>query len=180
MRRLLNAFAFIAGRLPALLWRSIGALFMNSIEHLRELYLYNDWANRRIITALKSAPGEEALKILSHILLTEKEYYARLFGKNSTGFDFWQPLSLEECSKTAMENAEKYEGLLKRFDDEGLGQIAHYKTGEGKPVANSFREILTHVLFHSMNHRGQVNAAIRKSGFAPPSTDYIIYAREIS
>jgi uncharacterized damage-inducible protein DinB len=30
-----------------------------------------------------------------------------------------------------------------------------------------------------MNHRGQVNAAIRESGFVPPSTDYIIYAREV-
>ena len=151
---------------------------MNSIEHLRELYLYNDWANRRIITALKSSPSEKAQKILSHILITEQEYYARLFGKNSTGFDFWQEFSLEELSKLAMENAENYEGLLKRFDDEGLGQIAHYKTSEGKPVQNTFREVLTHVLFHSMTHRGQVNTAIRESGFAPPVTDYIIYARE--
>ncbi len=152
---------------------------MNSIEHLRELYLYNDWANRRIIAALKREPSEKAQKILSHILITEQEYYARLFGKNSSGFDFWQEFSLEECSRLAMENAENYEGLLKRFDDEGLGQIAHYKTSEGKPVSNTFREVLTHVLFHSMNHRGQVNAAIRKSGFAPPMTDYIIYAREV-
>lgn len=151
---------------------------MNSIEHLRELYLYNDWANRRIITALKSAPSEKAQKILAHILITEQEYYARLFGKNSTGFNFWQEFSLEELSKLAKENAENYEGLLKRFDDEGLGQIAHYKTSEGKPVSNTFREVLTHVLFHSMNHRGQVNSAIRESGFAPPATDFIIYARE--
>ncbi len=152
---------------------------MNSIEHLRELYLYNDWANRRTITALKSAPSQKALRILSHILLTEKEYYARLFGKNSTGFDFWQEFSLEECSELAMENAENYEGLLMRFDDEGLGQVANYKTSKGKPVQNTFREVLTHVLFHSMNHRGQVNLTIRESGFAPPSTDYIVYAREI-
>lgn len=152
---------------------------MNSIEHLRELYLYNDWANRRIITAFKSAPSEKAQKILAHILITEQEYYARLFGKNSTGFNFWQEFSLEELSKLAKENAENYEGLLKRFDDEGLGQIAHYKTSEGKPVSNTFREVLTHVLFHSMNHRGQVNSAIRESGFAPPATDFIIYAREV-
>lgn len=152
---------------------------MNSIEHLRELFRYNDWANRRIITALKSSPGAKARKLLSHILITEQEYYARLFGKNSTGFNFWPELDLEECSKLAMENAENYEGLLKRFDDEGLGQIANYKTSEGKPVSNTFREVLTHVLFHSMNHRGQVNLAIRESGSEPPSADYIVYAREI-
>ena len=153
---------------------------MNSIEHLRELYIYNDWANRRIITALKSSPGKRAQRILAHILITEREYFARLYGKDSTGFNFWQDLSLAECGSLAQENAESYEHLLKRFDDEGLGQTAAYKTSEGLPYQNTFREMLTHVLFHSMNHRGQVSAAMRDDGFVPPATDYIIYLRETS
>ena len=151
---------------------------MNTIEHLRELFIYNDWANRRIITALKTAPGAPAQKILAHILITEREYFERLYGKDSTGFDFWQELSLEECGKLAQLNAENYEKLLRRFADEGLGQTAKYKTSEGAAHQNTFREILTHILFHSMNHRGQANSAIRDAGFAPPSTDYIIYLRE--
>ena len=151
---------------------------MNTIEHLRELYSYNDWANRRIITALKTSHSTDAQRILSHILITEREYFERLYGKDSTGFDFWQNLSLEKCGELAQLNAENYERLLRQFDDEGLGQITKYKTSEGAAHQNTFREILTHVLFHSMNHRGQVNLAIRDSGFAPPSTDYIIYLRE--
>ncbi len=151
---------------------------MNTIEHLRELFIYNDWANRRIITALKTSPSAPAQRILAHLLITEREYFERLYGKDSTGFDFWQNLSLEECGKLAQLNAENYEKLLRRFADEGLGQIAKYKTSEGVACQNTFREILTQVLFHSMNHRGQVNSAIRNSGFAPPSTDYIIYLRE--
>ncbi len=83
----------------------------------------------------------------------------------------------KNADKFAQENAENYEHLLKRFDDEGLGQSAEYKTSEGVSQKNNFRELLTHVLFHSMNHRGQVNAAIRVDGFAPPETDYIIYLR---
>ena len=152
---------------------------MNSIEHLRELYNYNDWANRRLIIALKTSPSEKARRILAHLLITEQEYYARLYGKDSTDFDFWQDLSLEDCGKVAQENAENYEHLLKRFDDEGLGQIAEYKTSAGVSQRNTFREILTQVLFHSMSHRGQANSAMRDDGFAPPATDYIIYLREI-
>lgn len=151
---------------------------MNTIEHLRELFIYNDWANRRIITALKTSPSANAQGILSHILITESEYFERLYGKDSTGFDFWQKLSLEECGKLAQMNAENYEKLLSRFADEGLGQIAEYKTSEGAAHQNTFREILTHILFHSMNHRGQVSSAIRNDGIAPPPTDYIIYLRE--
>jgi len=153
---------------------------MNTIEHLRELFIYNDWANRRIITALKTSPSAPAQRILAHILITESEYFERLYGKDSTGFDFWQNLSLEECGKLAQLNAENYEKLLQSFADEGLGQIAKYKTSEGTGHQNTFREILTHILFHSMNHRGQVNSAIRNDGFTPPSTDYIIYLRETS
>lgn len=157
----------------------ISKIKMNSIEHLRELFIYNDWANRRIITHLKSSPSLQAHKLLAHIIVTEGEYFERLHGKDSTGFDFWQELPLEELSKLAHENAEKYEKLLNEFDDEGLGQIVKYRTSEGVAVQNTFREVLTHVLLHSMNHRGQVNAAIRADHFTPISTDYIIYCREV-
>jgi len=151
---------------------------METVEHLRELFTYNDWANRRIVAALKSNRSEKARKILAHLLITEKEYFERLYGKDSTGFDFWQDLSLEECGNLAQENAESYERILKRFDDEGLGQIAKYKTSEGVPHENTFRELLTHVLFHSSIHRGNIVLKMRGENLAPPKIDYIIYLRE--
>ena len=151
---------------------------METIEHLRELFEYNDWANRRIVAALKSNQSEKARKIAAHLLVTEKEYFKRLYGKDSTGFDFWQDLSSEDCGKLAKENAENYEGILERFDDEGLGQSADYKTSEGVAQQNTFRELLTHVLFHSSIHRGNIILKMREEGFAPPVIDYIIYLRE--
>jgi len=68
--------------------------------------------------------------------------------------------------------------LLKRFDDEGLGQIASYKTSEGVAYQNTFRELLTHVLFHSSIHRGNIILKMREESFAPPKIDYIIHLRE--
>lgn len=151
---------------------------MSTIDQLRELYDYNDWANRRLIVRLKTDKSGKARKLLAHILITEKEYYERLYGKDSTGFDFWQNLSLEECSSLVQENSTNFERILKEFDDEGLGQIAKYKTSEGVACKNTFREMLTHVLFHSATHRGQVNKTLREEGFEPVSVDYIIYLRE--
>jgi uncharacterized damage-inducible protein DinB len=152
---------------------------MHSIEHLRELYEYNDWANRVVVRCLKENESGTARKYLSHVLTTEKEYYERLYGKDSTGFDFWPDLSIEECSDLAKENAELYERLLAKFEDEGLGQTAHYYTSEGEQVENTFREVLTHVLFHSMNHRGQILTILRTENFTPPVLDYIIYCRRV-
>ena len=151
---------------------------MNTIEHLRQLYIYNDWANWRIIPSLKENSSDKSLKILAHLLVTEKEYYERLYGKDSTGFDFWRNLTPEECEKLARETAENYDRLLRRFDEEGLGFIVKYKTSEGISHENTFRELLSHVLLHSAIHRGNIILKLREEGFAPPKIDYIIYLRE--
>jgi uncharacterized damage-inducible protein DinB len=151
---------------------------MNTVEHLRSLFAYNDWANRRIIVSLKENGCERARQILAHLLTTEQEYFERLYGKDSTGFDFWPDLSIAECSQLAKASNERYEKLLKRFDDEGLDLYIRYKTSEGVERENDFREMLTHVLFHSSIHRGNIILKLREEGFEPPKIDYIIYLRE--
>lgn len=151
---------------------------MQTIEHLRQLFDYNDWANRRIITALKESYSEKSHKILAHLLITEQEYFERLYGKDSKGFDFWQDLSLKECGALARETAERYEKLLRKFDEEGLNLAANYRTSEGDWKENTFRELLTHILFHSSVHRGNIILKLRQENFAPPKIDYIIYLRE--
>ena len=151
---------------------------METVEHLHELFTYNDWSNRRIITALRFNQSEKAQKILAHLLVTEKEYFERLYGKDSTGFNFWQDFSLDDCRSLAQENAERFEKLLKRFDDEGLGQTVSYKTSESISYTNTFRELLTHVLFHSSTHRGNIILKMREENYTPPKIDYIIYLRE--
>lgn len=151
---------------------------MHTVEHLRELYVYNDWANRRIIRALKDAKSEKCRRILAHLLITEQEYFERLYGKDSFGFDFWQDLNLEECGDLARATAERFETLLRKFDDEGLDMKTSYRTSEGVWYENTFRELLTHVLFHSSIHRGNIMVQMREENFAPPKIDYIIYLRE--
>lgn len=151
---------------------------MHTVEHLRQLFAYNDWANRRIIVALKTAGSDKCLSILTHLLTTENEYYERLYGKDSTGFDFWPDLTLNECGTLARESSERFEKLLRRFDEEGLDIRAHYRTSEGIPCENTYRELLTHVLLHSSIHRGNIVYRLREDGHEPPAIDYIIYLRE--
>ena len=151
---------------------------MDTIEHLRQLFTYNDWANRRTIASLRSKASEKGRRILAHLLTTEAEYFERLYGKDSTGFDFWPDLAIDECGRLALENNERFERLLKKFDDEGLGLKAAYRTSEGIPQENTYRELLTHVLVHSATHRGNIVLQMRGEGLEPPKVDYIIYLRE--
>lgn len=151
---------------------------MYTVEHLRGLFSYNDWANRRVIVAMKGLASAKSLSILAHLLVTEKEYYERLYGKDSTGFDFWPDLSLEDCGELAKKNADRYEKLLRRFEDEGLDVRTRYRTSEGVWHENTYRELLTHVVIHSAIHRGNIVLKLREDGIEPPKTDYIIYLRE--
>lgn len=151
---------------------------MQTVEHLRELFRYDDWANRRMIVAVKESGSDRCRQILAHLLTTEDEYLARLFGKDSTGFDFWPDLSVEECGELARTVAEKYEKLMRRFDEEGLDLWTRYRTSQGVPHENDFRDLLTHVIIHSATHRGNLMLKLREEGFEPPKIDYIIYLRE--
>ena len=151
---------------------------METVEHLRHLFAYNDWANRRLVVALKQNGSPRSLQILIHLLITEKEYYERLYGKDSTGFNFWPELIVDDCGTLAREVAEAYEKLLRRFEEDGLDVRTKYRTSEGVPQENTFRELLTHVLLHSSIHRGNIMLKLREDGFEPPKIDYIIYLRE--
>lgn len=151
---------------------------MNTLEHFRALFAYNEWANRRIVEALKENTVERARQILAHLLITEKEYFERLFGKDSTGFDFWQDLSIDGCGVLACETAEIYKQFLSQLAEEDLDRIAHYKNSVGESYENNYRELFSHVLFHSATHRGNIMLKIREEGFTPPMIDYIIYLRE--
>lgn len=151
---------------------------MHTVEHLRELFRYNDWANRRLIITLKEKKCLRASQILAHILTTEQEYFERLYGKDSTGFNFFPELTVAECGELSRSVAEKFEKLLRGFTDEGLDLVTKYRTSEGTLYENTFRELLTHVLLHSSIHRGNIMLKLRESGIAPPQIDYIIYLRE--
>ena len=151
---------------------------MDTLEHLRDLFGYDDWANQRTLETLRDRPSERSLRIFAHILITKQEYFERLNGKDSTGFDFWPDLSLEECETLARTMSANYSDLLSSSDESVLERIAAYKTSEGVPYQNTYREMLTHVLFHSSIHRGNIVLKMREEGLEPPSIDYVIYLRQ--
>lgn len=151
---------------------------MQTIEQLRHLFEYDDWANRRTLNALRNQPSERSRQIFAHILITKQEYFDRLNGKDSTGFNFWPDLSLDECEQLLEKTTSIFRPLLEDAE-ESLERVAMYKTSEGVPFDNTYRELFTHVLFHSSIHRGNIVLKMREEGFEPPKVDYILYLREI-
>jgi hypothetical protein len=79
---------------------------MQTIEHLRELYIYNDWANRRIVAALKLNRRRKSARDSGASAHYRKRLFERLYGKDFDGFRFLATLSTEDCGRLAQENAE--------------------------------------------------------------------------
>ncbi|HJQ68727.1 MAG TPA: DinB family protein [Blastocatellia bacterium] len=154
---------------------------METSEMMLRLFKYNEWANRRAIDSLKEPANQsaKAVRALAHLLIAEKTWLARMLtNQDSTGFDFWQGSTLEECEQLAEEVSKEFAEFLDGLTDQRLDQVATYKNSKGVEYQTSYRDILQHVLMHSAYHRGQVAMAVRAEDGTPPYTDYIAFVRE--
>ena len=155
---------------------------MQTLEAISGLLSYNEWANGKMIDSLKqtSNPSAKAVRALAHLLIAEKTWLLRLqTNQDSTGFDFWQGTTLEECEALSLEVKQAFTALLDELTEEKLDRVATYKNSKGIEYSTSYRDILTHVLMHSAYHRGQVAMAVRAEGETPAYTDYIGFVREM-
>lgn len=152
---------------------------MNTIEMLRQFNAYNIWANECVLASLKESNDENSIRYFAHILLAEKIWLLRLLTEaDNTGFDFWPDVSIEDCEELLNENRETYDSFFSELTEEQLESTATYKNSKGVKFTNTYREVFTHVFFHSAYHRGQIATATRASGDAHPAyTDFIGFLR---
>ncbi|MBA2339696.1 MAG: DinB family protein [Pyrinomonadaceae bacterium] len=154
---------------------------METKDMLRQLLAYNGWANHLVIEALKKETPHDpkALRAFAHLLFAEKIWLQRITESlDTTGYDFAPELNLNDCEKLSDENAKAYASFFDALDEDVLDRTATYKNSKGAEYQTSYRDVLTHVLYHSAYHRGQVAMAARAAGNVPAYTDYIAFVRE--
>src|SRR5262245_46171982 len=138
---------------------------MNTLDVLRHQFAYNEWANRLTLDSLEACPSAKAVRAFAHLLIAEKMWLVRLLrDEDTTGFDFWQGETLDEGRTLAEENRNTYGELLGRLVEADLDNTCTYRNSRGVEYTTSYRDVLTHVLFHSAYHRGQSAAAVRADG----------------
>ena len=151
---------------------------MNLAEHLRRQFAYDDWANREVLTTIRSGGADErSVELLAHILSAERLWLERLKQ---------QPQSSPVWPKTAIENcAAEIDGLRRAWHDflgnvgeDELGRTVSYTNSKGEPWSSTILDVLTHVTMHSAYHRGQIASHMRARGKAPAYTDFIHAVRQ--
>ncbi|MDR3587226.1 MAG: DinB family protein [Desulfosporosinus sp.] len=152
-----------------------------------DLYSYDDWANRKLLTTVSQLENEEFIRDLSssfksirdtmvHILGAEELWLSRWMGEQ--GRTLLNPDGFPTDTSLA-DRWDDYRNQINRFvlllTEENLTLEISYKNLKGIPYSLELWKQMLHVANHSSFHRGQVVTMLRQLKKQPPSLDLISY-----
>jgi uncharacterized damage-inducible protein DinB len=149
------------------------------LEHIKNLFSYDDWANREVLASLQAlnAPPERSVKLLAHILSAERLWLERLLVQKQT-LPVWPLSTLAQCKPEVDQLPGLWKNYLTALGEAALARSLTYKNTKGESFSSQKQDILLHVVMHSAYHRGQIAADMRAAGFTPPYTDFIHAVRQ--
>lgn len=165
-----------------------------NVSDLRLLWDYNYWANARILNMAQrvtdvqyGAPMPKGFSsgslsaTLAHVLAAERIWLrrcrdgvapARLF---EVGGDF---PTLAALRAAWHEEEGAMRAYLNGLSEADPPRMIEYARSTGEALRNPLEHILTHVVFHGMQHRAECAAMLTDFGHSPGNIDYIAYLRE--
>lgn len=152
---------------------------MNAIDQVRRLFAHMNWADTRLIGALRAAPAAaEAWREYRHILGAERIWLERL-EERAPNPEVWPTLTPADAEAMRERVAKGYDAFIARLNDQALTRSAAYKNTKGQAFETPIGEILLHVALHGQYHRGKVNLLLRQGGAEPAPTDFIAFVRGV-
>jgi uncharacterized damage-inducible protein DinB len=160
-----------------------------TVQEIKRLFAYNSWATNRIFEALAEVPEGDYKRdlktshgslhgTLTHLVASEKIWLSRLVGKPETMLMTEQEAPSLAALKVIWEDiASRTARFLGRLDEKKLEISFEYLTTGGKRFANTYAQILQHLINHASYHRGQIIAMMRQVGAQPVGTDLIAFFR---
>jgi uncharacterized damage-inducible protein DinB len=160
------------------------------LKHISELYLYNHWADQRVLAAAGKLDPEKFVRpmgnsfssirdTLAHILAAEWIWLERWQGRFPTELlnpaDFPTVQSLDVRWKTVRKD---YERFLQSLTPQRLEEDLAYLNRAGQRFSYPLWQQMVHVVNHSTYHRGQITTLLRQLGGEPVVTDFLEYYDE--
>jgi uncharacterized damage-inducible protein DinB len=151
------------------------------VELLKGLFEYDYWANGRALASLDTVTGDgsRARRFLGHVIGAQRVWLSRFETPESPSTEPWPTLTLDDAQKAVGELRGRWAALLGTMTPEKLAGDLVYHNTKGQEFKTPIKDVLLHLVMHSVYHRGQVAAAVRDSGGTPASTDYIAYVRQL-
>jgi uncharacterized damage-inducible protein DinB len=151
-------------------------------DYFLRMFVYDHWANREHVSAMRAAVNVtgHTLGRMAHILSAQKLWLERILKQPQT-MAVWPTSTIDECTVLADETSAAWSNYLTQLATQppaSLDAIIEYRNSKGEPWSSRVEDVLTHVLFHSAYHRGQIALQMRASGITPASTDFIHAVRQ--
>jgi uncharacterized damage-inducible protein DinB len=144
------------------------------MDYLKKLFAYDNWANREVLGSLCAAgkPPARSLALMAHIIAAEWLWMARL-GHAAREIAVWPELQLSECEANVADLCVRWRDYFYNLTPARLVETINYVNSKGERWSNNVRDILTHVVMHSVYHRGQIASDLRNHGCTPAYTDFV-------
>jgi uncharacterized damage-inducible protein DinB len=166
-----------------------------TINEIRQLFTYTEWANARVLDAAEKLPPEELLRdvhishksilgTLLHVAGADWIWLERWLGNSPVGPDAWagwtpdDARSLQQVRDKWQQVVRRRNAYLEKASDADLSRELGYTRFTGEPYSLPLGQQIQHVINHATLHRGQVVGMIRQLGMAPPTTDLLFYLME--
>jgi uncharacterized damage-inducible protein DinB len=147
------------------------------LDYFRRQFAYDLWANREVLSVLRTNRDARSLQLLAHILSAEQLWLERLKQHPQT-LPVWPEFDLDQCERQADALDYSWGEYLGVIPPSHLSQTISYKNSKGESWTSTVQDVLTHVVMHSAYHRGQIASHMRGSGDTPAYTDFIHAVRQ--
>ncbi|HEX5625773.1 MAG TPA: DinB family protein [Saprospiraceae bacterium] len=149
---------------------------MDLKQHLVDTFHFNDQANRKLIQKFGELPDPaEAIRLFSHLINCQFKWMARVRqDPKLSELDWWEPLyEIGHMEGKWMDSLKLWLDYLNAVAEDELLKEVHFPGFDGSPYAATPADIMLQLNYHSIHHRGQIQAIIRRQGITPDFLDYI-------
>ncbi len=151
---------------------------INILEDVRKIFVYNNWANERLIQNIKQVRPDDYIKILPipfsnlhgllhHLYYYDAKYYCEIMGDKNIAIknknELTRELLFQKITMYSNNWNEWIDKLVNRFDTENLS--INY-------------EHIFDLHSHNSYHRGQINIIISMLGYKPLSLDVFLHKQD--
>ena len=149
---------------------------MEMKQYLRDTFLYNDHANRQVLSKVKELPDkDQSMKFFSHLINSQKKWLARIqkFPKDPK-LDWWAPLyPLADLEFEWEKSLTAWLDFIESKTEAELFEKVKWVGFDGAHWEAPLKDIALQLNYHSIHHRAQIQTIIRAQGLEPDFVDYI-------